>query len=182
MKQLVKSDFYILSHWTLYKFKLRSLDWKCQQREALTNMCYSILPLAQHVTLFIDLITMAQLKSAKENHLIHHLSWCGKGYRYIQKRILEHGFSRPLSSIGNVLNNNGKQRQAILDGRKYVCKSAPKVLKKSVLNKIKKQYSKDNSPSFREASSKLKVSKSSINRALLVNLNMNKAFKTKSII
>lgn len=77
------------------------------------------------------------------------------------------------------LNNGGKQRQAWLNGKKYVQKSVPKVLKKSVLNEIKKKYSKDDPPSFRKASSKLKVSKSSINRAAPVNFNMKKAFKKK---
>lgn len=129
---------------------------------------------------FDELINMALLTGFHENQLIHQFFGANKGYKYVQDRILEHGYVRSVSSIWRVINNVGKKRQSLISGQEFKYERSFPILTKSNVGAIEKQFKrKPNPPTFRQASQDLNMSKSSVHRAVSKKLGLKKETKIK---
>lgn len=125
---------------------------------------------------------MAPPVSINERQLIFKFSGHNQGIVYIQKKLLDNGFHRSISTISRVINNNGKKQQARINNEDYKYQRSSPVLTKPILRNIKRKYMSNNPPSFRKSSQSLSISKSTIHRAVTSKniLNMDKRKKVKS--
>ena len=88
-------------------------------------------------------------------------------YSRIIREVKGQGFALSKSLISKLLNNNGKKRAAVAAGLPPPPKRQPlKVLDSTVLRKINLLTSKENPPTQKQFSSIVKVSKSSLGRAI----------------
>lgn len=98
-------------------------------------------------------------------------------YSQIIKHLKSWGHSVSKKGITNVLKNRGKKRQALAEGpTPPPRRSRRKVLTQAVLRKIDLVTSKDNPPTQRQIARQVKVSQSSVNRAIKI---LNKKVRRK---
>ena len=122
---------------------------------------------------------MAPILTQQEERII--LTFYGqlRSLRKVKNKLLEEGISRSVASISRVINNVGKRREMTVKGEQFKYQRQSPVLTQKVLFSIQSKFSTRNPPTFEQASKKLGIPKTTINRAVLDVLGMKKRKKTR---
>lgn len=120
---------------------------------------------------------MAPTTSFQVECLIHRFSGSGLSGKKIQEKLKEKGFYRSIKTIYNVINCNGLKREAMMNGTEWKYQRERKVLDRKVLNVIKRKFTSEDPPTFRELSNRINIPKSTIHDGVTKYLQMKKKKK-----
>lgn len=101
----------------------------------------------------------------------------GMSYRQVSQHLKGQGIAIHYSSIGNVLNSRGKERQARLKGKIFRRRSNRPVRTKALIKKIKEKTKAKNIKSIKQMATELKVSRRTVQRIIYDDLELKKRKK-----
>ena len=103
----------------------------------------------------------------------------GMSYRQVSKHLMGQGVSVHYSSIGRVINSQGKERQARLKGKEFRRRNNRPVRTKELVKKIKARTSGKNTKPIKQIAIDLKVSRRTVQRVIYDDLQLKKRSKRK---
>ena len=138
-----------------------------------------IISLPKNVLNFFLCFKVAPILTQQEERLI--LTFYGplRSLRKVNYKLLEKVISRSVASISRVIKKIGKRREMMMKGQQFKYQRQSPVLTKKVLFSIRPKFSTQNPPIFEQASKKLELPKTTINRAVLNVLGMKRRKKTR---
>lgn len=124
---------------------------------------------------------MPKKTDAKVEGMVLGLSEAGLTQRSIVSRLKQKGIAISQRSVSNIVNNNGKRRQAKAKGLSSPVKVQPaKVVNPGIVRRIDVLTSKENPPSQRELSRRVGVSLSTVHASTSNNQELEEETGSKN--